>query len=185
MMNTPQSIPKGNLLWDFVSWAYAKPGIDKACIALQNRLGADVNMVLFCTWLAYRGTGTMHLAKYLDAALKMSREWQCKLVQPLRSCRESMKDIIEASYLVGIDRVAASALRERVKQCELDIEQLQNFALYSLVNDGSEDALARSPAEQKDDGHNNLRVYFAAAGIKLDPLGQTHVNKILTTIFCA
>jgi len=182
-MNGPPSIAKGNPLWDFVTWAYAEPGVEKACLALQNRLGADINMVLFCTWLAYRGTGTTHLARFLAAALKLSREWQRSLVEPLRTCRENLKDVIETSTLVGGDRIAASSLRDRIKQCELDMEQLQTLAFYGLVTDGTDQALARSPAEQKDDALNNLTVYFAATGIKLDPLGQTHVMRILTTVF--
>lgn len=183
MNATAELMAKGNPLWDFVTWAYAEPGVDKACLALQNRLGADVNMVLFCAWLAYRGTGTSHLARYLGAALKLSREWQRNLVEPLRSCRENLKGVIETSSFVGNDRVAASALRERIKQCELDMEQLQTLAFYSLVTDGADEGMARSPAEQKDDALNNLTVYFAATGVKLDPLGQTHVMRILTAVF--
>ncbi len=184
-MNAPQPIAKGNPLWDFVSWAYAEPGVEKACLALQNRLGADVNMVLFCAWLAYRGTGTTHLARFLGAALKLSRDWQRNLVEPLRGCRENLKDVIETSSLVGNDRVAAGALRERIKQCEMDMEQLQTLAFYSLVSDGADEAVARAPLEQKDDALNNLTVYFSATGVKLDPLGQTHVMRILTAVFGA
>jgi uncharacterized protein (TIGR02444 family) len=175
---------KGNPLWDFATWAYAEPGVEKACLALQNRFGVDVNMVMFCAWLAYRGSGTSHLAKSLGAALKLSREWQRTLVEPLRSARENLKGVIEASGLMGNDRNTAVALRERIKQCEVDMEQLQTLAFYALVADGAEDQVAtRSPAEQKDDALNNLTVYFAATGVKLDPLGQTHVIRILTAIF--
>ncbi len=180
-----QPIAKGNPLWDFVTWAYAEPGVEKACLALQNRLGADINMVLFCAWLAYRGAGTTHPAKCLGAALKLSREWQRSLVEPLRSSRENLKDVIEASALVGSDRASAAALRERIKQCEIDMEQLQTLAFYALVPSGNEEDVARPPSEQKDDALNNLTVYFAATGVKMDPLGQTHVMRILTTIFGA
>jgi uncharacterized protein (TIGR02444 family) len=180
-----QPIAKGNPLWDFVMWAYAEPGVEKACLALQDRFGADVNMVLFCAWLAYRGTGTSHLARYLGSALKLSREWQRSLVEPLRICRENLKDAIETSSLIGSDRVAAGSLRERIKQCELEMEQLQTISLYALVTDGADDGMARSPAEQKDDALNNLTVYFAATGVKLDPLGQAHVMRILTAVFGA
>ena len=179
------SIAKGNPLWDFSTWAYAEPGVEKACLALQNRLGIDVNMVMFCVWLAYRGTGTSHLARFLGAALKLSREWQRTLVEPLRSCRENLKGVIDASSLVGSDRASAVQLRERVKQCEVDMEQLQTLAFFSLVSDGSDESVTRSPAEQKDDALNNLTVYFAATGVKLDPLGQTHVMRILTAVFGA
>ena len=52
---------KANPLWDFVTWAYKLPGVEKACLALQNRLKADVNIVLFCIWLSHRGAGTSNL----------------------------------------------------------------------------------------------------------------------------
>ena len=186
-MNAAAATPiaKGNPLWDFSTWAYAEPGVEKACLALQNRLGIDVNLVMFCAWLAYRGTGTTHLARFLAAALKLSREWQRTLVEPLRSSRENLKDVIDASALVGSDRAAANSLRERIKQCEIEMEQLQTLAFYSLVTDGMDEGATRSPAEQKDDALNNLTVYFAATGVKLDPLGQTHVMRILTAVFGA
>ena len=80
---------------------------------------------------------------------------------------------------------AASALLERVKQSELDMEQLQTLALYGLVGDGNDEGISRSPVEQKDDALNNLTVYFGATGIKPDPLAQTHIMRILTAIFGA
>lgn len=176
-------IAKGNPLWDFVVWAYAEPGVEKACLALQNRLGADVNMVLFCVWLAYRGTGTSHLARYLGEAMKVSREWQRKAVEPMRTARANLKDLIEASPLIGSQRAQATALRERIKQSELELEQLQTLAFYALVTDGAEAGMARSPAEQKDDARNSLSAYFAASSIKLDPLAETHVMRVLTAVF--
>lgn len=182
-MNATQPIGKGNPLWDFVVWAYAEPGVEKACLALQDRLGADVNMVLFCVWLSYRGTGTSHLAKFLGAALKLSRDWRRDLVEPLRGCRENFKDYIETSSLAAGDRATAAALRERIKQCEMDMEQLQTLAFYGLVTNADDEGTARSAEEQKDDALNNLTVYFAASGTKLDPLGQTHVQRILTASF--
>ncbi len=183
-MPQPKQI-KGNPLWEFATWAYSQAGVEKACLALQNRLGADVNIVLFCAWLAYRGTGSNSLAKYLAAALKLSRDWQKNLVEPLRLCRTNLKELLENSPMAGADRAAASSLHERVKQAELDMEQLQTLSLYSLVMDGDDTGVTGSPVEQKDDALNNLTVYFAATGIKLDPLAQTHVMRILTSLFGA
>lgn len=177
-------LAKGNPLWDFAVWAYAEPGVEKACLSLQNRLGADVNMVLFCCWLAYRGTGAAQLAKYLGAAMKTSREWQGNLAGPLRTSRENLKTVIESTTLVGNERSAATALRERLKQCELELEQLQTFSLYAIVTDAGGE-MARSPLEQKDDALNNLTIYFGAAGVTLDPQGQAHVMRILSAVFGA
>lgn len=174
---------KANPLWDFVTWAYKREGVEKACLALQNRLNADVNIVLFCIWLSYRGAGTSNLATYLGTALKISRDWQRNLVEPVRLARQNLKQSLETGTFAGNERAAAEALRERIKQCELDLEHLQILALYGLVTTGNDQGLTRSPAEQKDYAHNNLTVYFAASGIQLDPLAQTHVMRILTAIF--
>lgn len=185
MNSVVASAVKANPLWDFVTWAYKREGVEKACLALQNRLKADVNIVLFCIWLSYRGAGTANLAKYLGTALKTSRDWQRNLVEPVRTARQNLKDALEAGSFAGDEQRVAEALRERIKQCELDLEHLQTLALYSLVTTGDDRGLTRSPAEQKDDALNNLTVYFAASGIKLDPLAQTHVMRILTAIFGA
>jgi uncharacterized protein (TIGR02444 family) len=174
---------KANPLWDFATWAYKREGVEKACLALQNRLNADVNIILFCIWLSFRGAGTTNLAKYLGTALKISRDWQRNLVEPVRTARQNFKDLLETGFFADADKQAAEALRERIKQCELELEHLQTLALYALVTTGDDRGVARAPAEQKDDALNNLTVYFAASGIKLDPLGQTHVMRILTAIF--
>ena len=176
---------KTNSLWDFTTWAYKLPGVEKACLSLQNRLGADVNIVLFCCWLAYRGTGTSNLANYLAGALKLSRDWQRNLIEPLRASRKNVKDMAENGAIAGAEKNAAVAIGERIKQCEFELEQLQNAGLYALVIDGREEGLSRPPAEQKDDARNNLTVYFAATNIKLDPLAESHVMRILTAVFGA
>ena len=180
-----KAVAKTNSLWDFTTWAYKLPGVEKACLSLQNRLNADVNIVLFCCWLAYRGTGTSNLANYLAGALKLSRDWQRSLIEPLRTARKNVKDMGENGTIPEADRDAVFAVGERIKQCELELEQLQNAGLYALVVDGRDEGLTRPPAEQKDDARNNLTVYFAATNIKLDPLGESHVMRVLTAVFGA
>lgn len=185
MKSSVDEVLKANPLWEFVTWAYKQDGVEKACLSLQNRLNADVNIILFCIWLSYRGAGTAHLATYLGTALKISRDWQRNLVEPMRASRQNLKYALETTALADGERQAAEALRERIKQCELDLERLQTLALYGLVATGDDRGVARAPAEQKDDALNNLTVYFAASGIKLDPLAQTHVMRVLSAIFGA
>lgn len=175
---------QSNPLWDFSTWAYKEAGVEKALLALQGKHALDVNIVLFCLWLAHIGVGSSQLARYLAGALKLSRDWQRNLVEPLRAVRTAMKDFIDTSDMVGPNRLAASELRERVKACELDMEHLQVLALYDLVHESAEPR-ERSPAEKKDDANNNLTVYFSATGVKLDPLAQAQVMRILTAVFGA
>ncbi|MBL8629363.1 MAG: TIGR02444 family protein [Rhodospirillaceae bacterium] len=183
-MSKPRTsdIGNGNPLWDFAVWAYNEPDVEKACLALQNRLGADVTMIMFCLWLARRGTPGNFLARYLGAAIKLSRDWQRSFVEPLRTCRTNFKDFITNTDMGGEEMDTANALRARIKQCELDMEQLQMLAMYSLVEDIEVDDL-RTAAQQKADAQNNLNVYFSATGVKLDPLGQAHVVRLLQSVF--
>ena len=174
---------KENPLWDFMTETYSQPGVEKACLALQNRFGADVNMVLFCIWLAYCGAGSTNLAQNLGSALKLSRKWQKAMVEPLRTARNNLKDHIDASGMDGPTLDAASALRERIKASELEMERMETLALYALAPEGYDQGAGTSPAVCKDDALNNLTVYFAAMGIDLDPLGETHVMRILKSVF--
>jgi uncharacterized protein (TIGR02444 family) len=175
-------IGTGNPLWDFAVWVYGEPDVEQACLALQNRLGADVTMIMFCLWLAQRGTPETSLARYMGAAIKLSRDWQRSFVEPLRTCRTNFKDFISNTDMGGEELDTANALRARIKQCELDMEQLQMLAMYSLVEDVESDDL-RSTLQQKADAQNNLNVYFSATGVKLDPLGQAHVAHLLHAVF--
>lgn len=177
------SIAKGNPFWDFSVWAYGEPDVEKSCLALQNRLGADVTMIMFCLWLAQRGTSGGYLARYLGAAIKLSRDWQRSFVEPLRGCRTNFKEFI-ANTDMGVEEAdTAHALRDRIKQCELDMEQLQMLAMSSLVIDEAPLDELRPIALQRADAQNNLNVYFSATGVKLDPLGQTHVVRLLQSVF--
>ena len=85
---------------------------------------------------------------------------------------------------MGRNREAATALRERLKANELDLEALQILGLFGLVSTGDDDEGA--PVDivtQKEDAQNNLNVYFAATGIKLDHLAQSHVLRVLNGVF--
>lgn len=181
---TASEIAKGNPFWEFSTWAYSQPGVEKALLSLQSRMGVDINMVLFCVWLAYRGSNGNDLAQHLAAALKLSREWQRTLVEPVRTCRENLKVVIEGPDLIGRNREAATALRERLKANELDLEALQILGLYGLVSTGDNDEGAPVDiATQKEDAQNNLNVYFAATGVTLDHLAQSHVLRLLNGVF--
>jgi hypothetical protein len=52
-----------------------------------------------------------------------------------------------------------------------------------LVIDNEMNDQLRSSSEQRQDAQNNLNVYFTATGVKLDPLGQTHVIRLLQAVF--
>jgi len=183
MQSSAQPASARNPLWDFAVWAYEQEGVKKACLALQNRMGVDVNMVMFLLWLADSGVGHARLAQYMSAALKLSRDWRENFVNPLRGVRNNLKDYSENNPLGAEQKAAFAAVRDRVLACELDMERMQTLATYNLVSD-TRTTMERVDVKQgRDHATNNLSVYFAATGVKLDALAQGHVNTILDTIF--
>ena len=45
--------------WDFSLHTYSAEGVGEACIALQERRGVDVNLILFCAWNGASGRGVL------------------------------------------------------------------------------------------------------------------------------
>jgi uncharacterized protein (TIGR02444 family) len=180
-MQAPATATASLSLWDFAVAIYGRAGVQDACLALQNRLGADVNMMMFCLWLAACDEAPSDLARFLGSALKISRDWQRTLIEPLRSTRLRLKDLAADTAGGAVDAQALLALREQVKKCELEAERLQILALAGLV-ERVEDA-ASGPAARRAAAANNLDVYFAATGVTLDPLGESHVARILDAAF--
>ena len=37
--------------WSFSLTVYGRPGVEAACLELQDRFGADVNLALYCLWI--------------------------------------------------------------------------------------------------------------------------------------
>lgn len=104
---------------------YAAPGVAEWCLAQQDGLGADVNILL---WAAWRGAGGRRLAPAdLAAAEAATAPWRDGVVRPLRAARRAMRGDLGA-----IGAAAAAELRRRAKALELEAERLQQSALEQL-----------------------------------------------------
>ncbi len=73
--------------WKFSKRIYSQTGVSKACLDLQNRFAADVNILLFCKWSAEFGPGRLALGQ-LRECVDITAQWQLKVVQVLRELRQ-------------------------------------------------------------------------------------------------
>jgi uncharacterized protein (TIGR02444 family) len=103
--------------WRFIGDVYARPGVEQSCLTLQERMQADIVLLLFCGWLARCGIALSQDAAYEAAALVGL--WREAVVRPLRAIRVTMK----SSPLMA--RPEAAALRERIKADELAAERIE------------------------------------------------------------
>ncbi|RTR05713.1 TIGR02444 family protein [Halomonas nitroreducens] len=109
MPSTLRSRLAATPLWDFALALYGRPGVEAACLHLQDDAGVDVAELLWRCWLYHHGLATG------EAPEAVSR-WQAEVTAPLRRLRRALKD--EARHREG-----AAALRERLKASELDAER--------------------------------------------------------------
>jgi uncharacterized protein (TIGR02444 family) len=133
-----------NEFWRFSLAVYGEPAVAEECLTLQQAIGIDVNLLLFCAW-----TGTQDIvltAGDIKAAVKKVAAWQEHVVRPLRTARQQLKAL-------GYDEF--ESFRSRIKSTEIEAEQIEQAMLFaysrSLQNSGADvdrrDAVAQNVAK--------------------------------------
>ena len=100
-------------LWSFALDCYARPGVEQACLRLQDD-GADVCLLLCALWLEQRQVACDEAR--LAQLRALAGPWQREVVRPLRELRRSWKAGSSAD-------LALAQLRERIKALELEAER--------------------------------------------------------------
>lgn len=110
-----------NEFWVFSLEVYAVEGIAGHCLAVQDEMGLDVNVVLYAAWLASidRKLTGAHLAG-LEACIE---PWRQRVVLPLRVLRRALRGYHDASWV-----------RESVKELELQSEKKQQNMMWEFFN---------------------------------------------------
>lgn len=120
-------MPPTHDFWAFSLDVYRQAGVAEACLELQDRLEADVNLVLFAAWVG--ASGRRLSSCEIQAASDLVREWQRDVVKVLRLLRRRLK--------VGPPPAPNSqtdALREAIKATELSAERIEQETLSQLRN---------------------------------------------------
>ncbi len=108
--------------WSFTLGLYGKPGVAPALIGLQDRLGLDVNMLLYCCWSGADGRSLSR--EDLKAVEAVAEPWQSEVVRPLRALRRRLKGGFGA---MPAERV--EAYRKRVNELEIEGEHIAQNAM--------------------------------------------------------
>ena len=113
--------------WAFSLKVYGADGVAEECLGLQERLGLDVNLLLFAAFM-----GAVEGVK-LDANDVVATEgevaaWHAEAVRGLRIVRRALKpaSLDERNPL----RAAAAGLRAQVKTAELEAERIEQAMLW-------------------------------------------------------
>jgi uncharacterized protein (TIGR02444 family) len=141
--------------WRFSQESYDRPGVAALCLALQDRDGHDVNILLLAL---YAGTvlGRRLSAEDFVALEAAVAAWRDQVTLPLRAARRGLKGWGESAD--------AAALRRSVQRAELESERLAQQLLLAALPDGPADASGLALARA------NLLIYGGDEAVALADL---------------
>jgi uncharacterized protein (TIGR02444 family) len=157
--------PGANPLWTYSLRLYRLPGVASACIALQDRLGVDVNLLFFCLWMG--GSGRNLTPATLRLAAGLARVWTTNVVAPLRGTRRFLKPL------------ALPKLRGAVARVELAAERAEQDLLVRLAPR----APKRPPRDAAERAAANLAHYAAYWRARPRPAERRALLQILAAAF--
>lgn len=136
--------------WKFSLVLYRTPGVESACLALQDREGLNVNFLLFAAFLGCRG---YRLTEEINRRLLAETEtWREHVVRPLRDARRATPgDSADSDVL---------EFRRRLKELEIESERIDQHKLIA-----SAQSLPASPIDDQSNlAMENLLSYVACLG---------------------
>jgi uncharacterized protein (TIGR02444 family) len=121
------SQPLDTPLWAFALAVYGRDGVADECLALQERLNLDVNLLLFAAFIG-AVAGVRLESQDIAAASAAIADWQSEIVVTLRRARRALKPASADADnpLHG----ASAALRAQVKAAELEAEKIELAMLW-------------------------------------------------------
>jgi len=137
--------------WRFSLAFYERPGVPDALIALQDRDGFDVNLVLFALWVGISGRGPLE-SDALAAAERIAGTLRSEIVEPLRNLRRKLRHHPDGDV---------QRLREGVKELEIAGEKLVQERLARLAGSG-----CACPGGRRTAAHANLALYLGGEGVR-------------------
>jgi len=173
----PDTIRRGNLMrrepndfWNYSLKLYGVAAVADACLSLQDRAQADVNILLFCCWQGSLGHALT--TRSLRQAIESVAVWQRQVILPLRRVRRVVK-----AEIAAIPLHRQQQLRRRVAAAELDAEYLEQLMLAQCVADIPRAVAKDTPAAVI---AGNLRRYVGLLNLPSEPSMQSQLGVLRT-----
>jgi uncharacterized protein (TIGR02444 family) len=137
--------------WNFSLGFYGRAGVSQACIALQDRHGCDVNLMLYACWVGLSGRGRLDPAA-IGRAEAVNAPWRNAVIEKLRAARRALREEDRHGPILE--------LYEAAKAAELAAERIAQRRLEAQAPPAeTADAAARAAAAAA-----NLALYLKAKG---------------------
>ena len=157
-------------LWDFSLRVYQRDGVQKACLALQDSMGVDVNVLLFCCWAGLVETEPLGAEELRDAVAAV-KELQQDVISPLRQVRRRLQQALAAVASEWKQR-----LRRQILAVELDGEYVEQLVLREFVSGAP---VGHAAEHSRAVAARNLESYFALLGRVPDEECRGNIETLL------
>jgi len=136
--------------WTFSLDFYGKQNVAKACLSLQDRRDADVNLLLLAAYLANKG----HLLDdtHLSIADGMTAGWRAAVLQQLRQVRRRLPKFAEE-----VPEEDRKNVKEKILEAELAAEQVAHRLIFKRLDDAP---MPTNGGSVKDRAEKNLKLYL-------------------------
>jgi uncharacterized protein (TIGR02444 family) len=161
--------------WRFALALYGQGGAADACLALQDRLGVDVNILLFAIFaVTERGMAVAPQdIRGMDAVVKT---WREATVAPLRTMRRQLKQPLGPA---GSEH--AEVLRAEIKKAELLAEQIEQALLARWLDQRRGEPRPRLKSPDLPDLLRTVVAHFAEA---TGAMADTEAAEVRDAISC-
>ncbi|PCK09744.1 MAG: TIGR02444 family protein [Alteromonadaceae bacterium] len=155
------------LLWEYACQKYDLPEVERIALELQDDFHANVNIVLWCCWLASRGI-RLPASCLTDVLIGVDSVSQMT-VSKLRSVRAALKTS------TGFTRVQVQSITKHILKAELVAEKI----LLNRLQDLTKGFVESKAGSLGDDGLLDLRYYLDFLGIpSADALSESMLEAV-------
>jgi uncharacterized protein (TIGR02444 family) len=163
--------------WSFALRLYRQPGVADACLALQDRVGVDVNILLFALFAAIDRGIPLDEGDIEDMDRAVA-PWRSDVVQALRTIRRRVKNGPEPA-----PNMVTEALRDQIKRAELAAEQIEQAVLARWLGQRH----AGQAAQQVDIGGVVARVldHYRQGSSVLGAAGASEIDGLVQALLQA
>jgi len=155
----------------FIEQIQAQPLVNNALLSLQQRLQLNINVLLFCCWVAERGLKPLNKTELRDILLIIS-PWHNQIVLALKKLRKHLSQQVSKPTLYKISKLIM-AKENAANQIEQMI--LSDIMLKPGAN--------RTPEQRFADACKNITVYCKELPNGMDQQDTEAIKQLLTTIF--
>lgn len=150
-------------LWQFSLATYARADVANHCLYLQDRWGANVNIMLWLEWLERQGLQS-NAQTIVHAEIRIGA-WHRSLIEPMRQLRRELA--AQLTVEKEVEKELMDATYQQLKNAELHVEQVEQTLLVGLQVGLSASALPRGI---------NLALYLD--GLEVPELDQQRLREL-------